>query len=33
MDGEVTLESRPGRTVATVALRAAPVPAPAPVFT
>ena len=33
MNGEVTLESRPGRTVATIALRAAPVPAPAPVFT
>ncbi len=33
MDGEVTLESRPGRTVATVSLPAASVPAPAPVFT
>jgi signal transduction histidine kinase len=33
MEGTVTLESHPGRTVAMVSLRGASVPAPAPVFT
>jgi signal transduction histidine kinase len=33
MQGSVTLESRPGRTVATLSLPAAPVAVPSPVFT